>query len=90
LQTLAVVNPYEIDLARLITPRAIARLKGERRSVVIVTGDRIQVFTRLPGSEDIYLYAARVTDPKEMTTQTARAEAALVNYRQLLARARSL
>ncbi|MEH3099516.1 sensor histidine kinase [Sphingomonas adhaesiva] len=90
LQTLAVVNPYEIDLARLITPAAIARLNGERRSVVIVTGDRIQVFTRLPGAENIYLYAARVTDPKEMTTQTARAEAALVNYRQLLARARTL
>lgn len=90
LQTLAVVNPYEIDIARLITPQAIARLQGQRRSVVIVTGDRIQVFTRLPGSADVYLYAARITDPKEMTTQTARAESALANYRQLLARARSL
>jgi two-component system nitrogen regulation sensor histidine kinase NtrY len=91
LQTLAVVNPYEIDIARLITPQALAQLRGgQRRSVVIITGDRIQVFTRLPGASDVYLYAARVTDPKEMTTQTARAEAALVNYRQLLARARSL
>ena len=90
LRTLALVNPYEVDFARLITPKAIARLNGGRRSVVIVTGDRIQVFTRLPGSASIYLYAARVTDPKEMTTQTARAEAALANYRQLLARARAL
>ena len=90
LQTLAVVNPYEIDIARLVTPQAIARLTPERRSVVIVTGDRIQVFTRLPGSDEVYLYAARVTDPKEMTTQTARAEAALANYRQLLVRARAL
>lgn len=89
-QTLAVVNPYEIDFVRLITPRVLERLDGERRSVVIVTGDRIQVFAKLPGSADTYLYAARVTDPKEMTTQTERAEAALVNYRQLLARARSL
>jgi two-component system nitrogen regulation sensor histidine kinase NtrY len=90
LQTLAVVNPYEIDIARLVTPQAIARLTPERRIVTIVTGDRIQVFTRLPGSDQIYLYAARVTDPKEMTTQTARAEAALANYRQLLVRARAL
>jgi two-component system nitrogen regulation sensor histidine kinase NtrY len=90
LRTLALVNPYEVDFARLITPKAIARLNGGRRSAVIVTGDRIQVFTRLPGSTSIYLYAARVTDPKEMTTQTARAEAALANYRQLLARARAL
>ncbi|WP_255266736.1 MULTISPECIES: ATP-binding protein [Sphingomonas] len=91
LQTLAVVNPYEIDIARQITPQAIARLrKDQRRSDVVITGDRIQVFTRLPGTADVYLYAARVTDPKEMTTQTTRAEAALRNYRQLLAKARSL
>ncbi|MGJ3626451.1 hypothetical protein AB5I41_05250 [Sphingomonas sp. MMS24-JH45] len=88
LRSLAMVNPYEMDIARLVTPQAIARLS--ERSVVIVTGDRIQVFTRLPGSDQIYLYAARVTDPKEMTTQTARAEAALANYRQLLVRARAL
>lgn len=90
LQTLAVVNPYEVDFTRLITPAAVARLGRERRSVDIVTGDRIQVFTPLPGAADTYLYVARVTDPKEMTTQTARADAALANYRALLVRARSL
>lgn len=90
LQTLAFVNPYDVDFARLITPRAIAQLKQGHRSVSIVTGDRIQVITRLPGSERMFLYAARVTDPKEMTTQTARAEASLRNYRQLLERGRSL
>nr|WP_321163194.1 ATP-binding protein [Sphingomonas sp. Leaf412] len=90
LQMLALVDPYEIDIARLVTPQVIARLRGDRRSVVIVTGDRIQVFTRLPGADRVYLYAARVTDPKEMTTQTARAQSALANYRQLLVRARSL
>ena len=90
LQTLAIVNPYEADIGRLVTPQALAQLNDTKRSTVIVTGDRIQVFTRLPGAERVYLYAARVTDPKEMTTQTARAEAALRNYRQLLVRARSL
>lgn len=90
LQTLAFVNPYDLDLARQVSAGAVAELRRGQRSVVNVTGDRIQTVTRLPGSSQIFLYAARVTDPKEMTTQTARAEAALANYRTLLVRARTL
>jgi two-component system nitrogen regulation sensor histidine kinase NtrY len=90
LQTLAFVNPYDLDLARQVSADAVAQLRRGQRSVVTVTGDRIQTVTRLPGSARIFLYAARVTDPKEMTTQTERAEAALANYRALLARARTL
>jgi two-component system, NtrC family, nitrogen regulation sensor histidine kinase NtrY len=90
LQTLAFVNPYDLNLARQVSADAVAQLRAGQRSVVTVTGDRIQTVTRLPGSEQIYLYAARVTDPKEMTTQTKRAEAALANYRALLVRARTL
>lgn len=88
-RTLAVVNPYDVDFSRFVTKPAIAKLR-QGQNATIITGDRIQVFTQIPGSDDLYLYAARVTDPKEMTTQTARAEAALANYRQLIARARSL
>lgn len=90
IQTLAILNPYEMNLARQISPSTIARLRAGQRSVVTVTGDRIQTVTMLPGSDSIFLYAARVTDPKEMTTQTRRAEAAFANYRALLGRARSL
>ncbi len=90
LQTLAFVNPYDLDLARQVSADAVRQLRGGQRSVVSVTGDRIQTVTRLPGSERIFLYAARVTDPKVMTTQTQRAEAALAGYRALLARARTL
>jgi len=90
LQTLAFVNPYDLNLARQVSADAVTRLQAGQRSVVTVTGDRIQTVTRLPGSEQMYLYAARVTDPKEMTTQTERAEAALANYRALLVRARTL
>ncbi|WP_085809669.1 ATP-binding protein [Sphingomonas sp. TZW2008] len=90
LQTLAFVNPYDLDLARQVSADAVGQLRRGQRSVVTVTGDRIQTVTQLPGSTRVYLYAARVTDPKEMTTQTERAEAALANYRALLARARVL
>lgn len=90
LQTLAFVNPYDLDLARQVSAGAVRQLTRGQRSVVTVTGDRIQTVTRLPGSERVYLYAARVTNPKEMTTQTRRAEAALANYRSLLIRARTL
>ena len=90
LQTLAFVNPYDLDLARQVSAEAVRQLRRGQRSVVTVTGDRIQTVTRLPASERIFLYAARVTDPKVMTTQTERAEAALANYRTLLVRARTL
>ena len=90
LQTLAFVNPYDLDLARQVSADAVGQLREGERSVVTVTGDRIQTVARLPGSDRIYLYAARVTDPKQMTTQTEQAKTALANYRQLLVRARVL
>ena len=89
LQTLAFVNPYELNLARQVSVDAVEQLQRGQRSRVTVTGDRIQTVTRVPDT-DMYLYAARVTDPKEMTTQTRRAEASLANYRSLLERARTL
>ena len=89
-QTLAFVNPYGVDFARQVSPQTLGRLRDGQRSVVTVTGDRIQTVTKLPGSDRMFLYAARVTDPKQMTSQTERAEAAFANYRALLSRARSL
>ena len=90
LQILALVDPYEVNLARQVSESAVERLRAGQRSVVTVTGDRIQTVTMLPGSDGIFLYAARVTDPKQMTVQTRRAEAAFANYRSLLERARTL
>ncbi len=90
IQTLAILNPYEMNLTTQVSAESIAKLRAGQRSVVTVTGDRIQTVTMLPGSDQIFLYAARVTDPKEMTTQTKRAEAAFANYRALLERARTL
>lgn len=91
IQTLAIVNPYEVDFGRQISAKSIAKLADGQRSQVIVNGDRIQTFTRLPGASGIFLYAARVSpNPGEMTAQTERALAAQADYRALLARARYL
>jgi len=90
-QTLAIVNPYSTDFDSQITPASIAKLRRGQRSPVIVTGDRIQIFTQIPGAPDLFLYAARVSStPGEMTAQTRRAMAAQADYRALLVRARSL
>ena len=90
IQTFAIVNPYEIDFARQVTPAAIAQLRRGKTAVVTVTGDRIQTITMLPGSDELFLYAGRVEDTKLLSGQTTRATEVLTSYRSLLARSRSL
>ena len=90
IQTFAIVNPYEIDFARQVTPGAIAQLRRGKTAVVTVTGDRIQTITMLPGSDELFLYAGRVEDTKLLSGQTTRATEVLTSYRTLLARSRSL
>ena len=87
---LSSVNPYGIDIISQFNPAMIAALRRGQRSVVNVTRDRIQTVTALPGQNRLFLYAARITDPREVQAQTVRAEAALANYRALLVQARSL
>ena len=90
IQTLAIVNPYEIDFTRRVTPQAIAELRAGKSAVLAVTGDRIQTITMLPGSDELFLYAGRVEDTKLLSEQTTRANEVLKSYRSLLARSRSL
>jgi len=90
IQTMAIVNPYDVDLVKRIDLKSVDRLRRGEPSVTTVTGDRIQVMTALPGSDQLYLYVARVESTKSMTDQTARARAITSNYRALLTRARSL
>jgi two-component system nitrogen regulation sensor histidine kinase NtrY len=91
IQTLAVVNPYaRNNLAGQLTPAVITALRSGKPSVVKVTGDRIQTITMLPGSDQYFLYAARVGDNRSMAAQTSRADAISSDYRSLLARSRSL
>ena len=84
------VNPYGIDVLRQFNPEMVALLRRGQPSVVNVTKDRIQTVTMIPGTNNLFLYTARLTDSGEMQAQTALAESALANYHSLLVRARSL
>lgn len=84
--TQALVNPYDRNLEKLITPDKIAAL--DRQPVVEVSSaDRIGALTRLAAGPRAYVYAARVFDP-EFRQQLRRSSDVLRDYRELLVRSR--
>ncbi|RDE06171.1 ATP-binding protein [Sphingomonas aracearum] len=89
LRALALVNPYERPLEKVITPAMIQTLEAGKATVVVRSPDRIGVVTPLDRAQGTYLYAARVFDPG-FSSQLRRGEAILADYRALLARSRSL
>src|SRR5436190_2314753 len=86
-RSLALVNPYDRPLDRIITPAKIADL-GNKPSVPVNSSDRIGALTRLDYGPSTYLYAARVFDPR-FRGQIKRANDVLHDYQVLLARSRS-
>lgn len=89
LRTLALVNPYDRPLTGVVKPEAMARLDRGQRAVVIQAADRVGALTPLDYQPHTYLYAARVFD-QQLEAQINRGASVLGDYRQLLARARSL
>ena len=85
-RSLALVNPYDRPLERIITPAIIAQL-GKKPVVAVNSSDRIGALTRLDYGANTYLYAARVFDPR-FRTQITRANDVLHDYRSLLKRSR--
>src|SRR6478672_4888750 len=63
IRTLALVNPYDRPLEKVITPANIAGL-AKQPVVPVNSADRIGALTRLQYGPDAYLYAARVFDPQ--------------------------
>lgn len=89
LQAIALVNPYDRPLDRIITPQMIGLL-GQQKGAVAVPGmDRIAALTRLEYGRDAYLYAAQVFDPL-LTAQMRRGETILADYSALKERSRAL
>jgi len=86
---LALVNPYDRPLDKVVTRDVLARLGSGHSSVPLQSNDRIGAVTRLPVGTGTYVYAARVFDP-EMTTQIRRAKAVVADYSALLHRSRTL
>ncbi|WP_344706723.1 sensor histidine kinase [Sphingomonas swuensis] len=84
--TEVLVNPYERDLTKLITPDKIAALNAGP-VVAINSSDRIGALTRLDYGPATYLYAARVFEP-QFGRQLTQAQDVLTDYQGLLERAR--
>jgi two-component system nitrogen regulation sensor histidine kinase NtrY len=89
IQAMGLVNPYDRDLEKVVSPQMISQLRGGRESVVIQGADRVGAVTPLAFGRDVYLYAARVHDP-QMVVQLQRARGVLADYDALVNRARVL
>ena len=86
IRTLALVNPYDRPLDKVITSDKIAQL-GNKTSVAVNSSDRIGALTRLDYGPNAYLYAARVFDP-QFRAQIERSGDVLRDYRSLLNKSR--
>jgi two-component system nitrogen regulation sensor histidine kinase NtrY len=85
-RSLALVNPYDRPLEKIITPAKIQEL-GTRPSVPVNSPDRVGALTRLDYGPNTYLYAARVFEP-QFRQQLQRANDVMHDYQVLLSRSR--
>jgi two-component system, NtrC family, nitrogen regulation sensor histidine kinase NtrY len=86
LRSLALVNPYDRPLDKVISKENIAEL-ASRESVAINSNDRIGALAKLDYAPNTYVYAARVFDP-EFRKQIDRAREVQLVYQELLERSR--
>ena len=88
IQSLVLLNPYERDIGKFITPALVEQVHKGADVVTVSSPDGIGALSRLPIGHDNYLYAARVT--RDFGEQIRRARLVLADYRELGARSRSL
>ena len=85
-RSLALVNPYDRPLNKVITKAKIAEL-ADKESVAVISNDRIGAIARLNVGSNTYVYAARVFDP-QFRDQIGRASEVQRTYRELVDRSR--
>ncbi len=88
-QSLALVNPYDRPTDNWVPRSVVDQLRASKRTVFQDSGERMQAITPLPGSKDVYVYAARVSDPKALA-QLNRFKNVLRNYNELVEQSRRL
>jgi two-component system, NtrC family, nitrogen regulation sensor histidine kinase NtrY len=86
IRSLALVNPYDRPLEKVIARDRIAEL-ADKESVAVNSSDRIGALARLDYLPNSYVYAARVFDP-QFREQIERARDVQLVYRELLERSR--
>ncbi|MFA6115362.1 MAG: ATP-binding protein [Sphingomonas sp.] len=89
MQALALVNPYDRPLDKVITPQMIAAIDHGAPSVIVQNSDRAAAVVKLAYGKNTYLYAARVFEPR-IAAQLKRGQTILNDYRTLQTRSRSL
>ena len=78
IQTFVFINPYQRDLEQAIDRRLLAQLSEPLQSATIQEQNRIGVLVRFPGTQNFYLYAARVYGENAgMVPQNAQDEASI-------------
>ena len=87
IRTLALVNPYDRPLEKVITPQKIDELKKQASAADQFSRTGSARSTRLDYGPDTYLYAARVFDP-QLQQQISGANDVMQDYQALLARSR--
>ncbi|HTU11092.1 MAG TPA: ATP-binding protein [Allosphingosinicella sp.] len=88
IQSLALVNPYERDLERSLTPDVIAQVRREG-ALKIVRANRFEAVATVPDSNGAYLYVARVFEA-ELGEQMQRSAQIRQDYQALATRSRDL
>ncbi len=86
--SLLLINPYNRDIAKFITPAMLDQLRGGKMTVVVESPNGIGALTKLPFGTDNYLYAARI-DPT-FGNELQQARTVLTNYRALVEQSRKL
>jgi two-component system nitrogen regulation sensor histidine kinase NtrY len=87
IRALALVNPYNRPLDKVITPGKIQEL-STHRSVPVDSSDRIGALTKIDIGPSTYLYASRVFDP-QFRQQIQQADDVFNDYQALLAKSRA-
>jgi two-component system nitrogen regulation sensor histidine kinase NtrY len=89
IHSLALVNPYDRPLERVVTPQMIAQLQAGQHVVIVRNADRIGAIAPLNYGRNTYVYAARVFQD-ELGVSVRRGEAILADYGTLIDRSRLL
>ena len=85
-RSLALVNPYDRPLEKIITPEKVKELANQE-VVSVNSSDRVGALTPLDYGPNTYLYTSRVFEP-QFQEQIRRGNEVVRDYRDLLARSR--
>lgn len=88
IQSQALVDPYDRDLGRVVTPQMLARVPPDQ-PLTMVSADRFAALTVLPHGQNYYVYTARVFEP-ELAAQLNRGDTVLADYQTLASQSRDL